>query len=214
MAILTEAGVQHVVDEARLGTGLDRHYHGGIGATIGCTTSAAFSAFQSSRRALKADIKERVMRSTLTVVVVATGLALVGTVVSFRQVAAEDESHGRGCSDATLRGEYAVVVSGVRAIGPTATEPFVAVGVRTFDGRGGFTDAASFHGAVLPAVRGGHVKGTYRVNADCTGTSSFQPPAPFPTIESDFVILDNGRTINEAVISPQSNVVTAAYRRR
>jgi len=154
------------------------------------------------------------MRSTLTFLVVAAGLALGGSVLSFRQVAAQDAPHGKVCSDATLRGDYGVVVSGVRAIGPTATEPFVAVGVRSFDGHGGFTDIASFHGAVLPAVRGAHVEGTYHVNADCTGTSSFQPPAPFPTIESDFVILDNGRAIDEAVMSPQPNVVAAAYRRR
>ena len=152
------------------------------------------------------------MRFTFTIVV-AVGVALTAGVASFR-AAADDVVHDRICSDATLRGEYGVVVSGVRAIGPNATEPFVAVGVRVFDGHGGFTDTASFHGAVLPPIRGGHLEGTYRVNADCTGASSFQPPAPFPTIDSDFVILDNGRAIDEIVMSPQPNVVSATYRHR
>jgi len=153
------------------------------------------------------------MRSTSTVLMVAVGSSLVAGVASLRTASAQEFMHGKACSDATLRGEYAVVVSGVRAVGPNATEPFVAVGIRLFDGHGGFTDTASFHGAVLPAIRGGHVDGTYHVNADCTGTSNFQPPAPFPTIESDFVIADDGRAIDEIVMSPQPNVVTAAYRR-
>jgi hypothetical protein len=158
--------------------------------------------------------KEHIMRRGLISIGIAVGLAcLVATVFSWR-AAAVDEPSGRVCNVATLRGEYGVLVSGVRAIGPSATESFVAVGVRTFDGQGGFTDVASFHGAVLPAIRGGHVGGTYHVNPDCTGTSLFQPPAPFPTIESDFVILDHGRAINEAVMAPQPNIVTAIYQRR
>ena len=154
------------------------------------------------------------MRSTFIALLIAAGLAVMAGVALSRQAAAQEARHDEPCDDGTLRGQYGVLVTGVRAIGPASTEQFVAVGVRTFDGTGQFTDVASFHGAVLPAFRGGHVSGTYHVNPDCTGTSIFQLRAPFPTIESDFVIVDHGRRINEAVMSPQPNIVTAVYQRK
>src|SRR5262245_25808932 len=136
----------------------------------------------------------RVHRALMTFIV-GGGLALTAATARSVRAVTQEASRSRVCNFATLRGKNGVLVSGVRAIGPTATKSFVAVGVRTFDGNGAFTDVASFHGAVVPPVRGGHVAGTYHVNPDCTGKSSVQPPAPFPTIDSDFVILVRGRTI-------------------
>jgi hypothetical protein len=146
--------------------------------------------------------------------VAAAGLTVTIALVAPRQATAHDDGPAAGCTDATLTGVYGATVSGIRAIGPNATEQFAAVGLRTYDGRGSFEDVASFHGQVLPALRSGHVGGTYHVNADCTGTSIFQPPAPFPAIESDFVVLGRGRSVHEVVMSPQPNVVTAFFERR
>jgi hypothetical protein len=39
-------------------------------------------------------------------------------------------------------------------------------------------------------------------------------PAPFPPIESDFVIVNDGQMVTEAVMSPQPNIVTTVFRRK
>ena len=144
---------------------------------------------------------------------VATGLAL-----ALRQrtaVTASGEATDVGCNNRTLRGEFGFLVSGVRGIGPGATETFVAVGQRTYDGHGGVVDTAIFHGQVTGVQGDGQtdVSGTYEVNADCTGTSTvFVPTLPFPIV-SRFVIVDNGRQIKEIVVSPLTNIVTATFDR-
>jgi hypothetical protein len=146
----------------------------------------------------------------------ASGLAVTIALCVAPRATAQDGGEGPRCSNATLRGSYGLAVSGIRAIGPTETEQFVAVGIRTYDGRGGFTDVASFHGSKQGVLADGHVGGTYDVNGDCTGKSSFTVilPGGFPvTIESAFVILDRGRTVQEAVMSPQPNIVTAVFQR-
>jgi hypothetical protein len=146
--------------------------------------------------------------------VVSGGLAITVGLTVPRGATAQEDGHERRCRNGTLRGDYGFIASGVRAIGPTATEQFVAVGMRTYDGRGNFTDVASFHGQVIPPVRSGQVTGTYHVNADCTGTSIFLLPAPFPPIESDFVIVNDGQMVTEAVMSPQPNIVSTVFRRK
>jgi hypothetical protein len=129
------------------------------------------------------------------------------------------------CSNATLKGEYGALVQGVRGISPPdaplVTEMFVGIALRNFDGNGGFIEeAASQHGAIT-GLQGGvganataGIFGTYHVNPDCTGTSTLVLPAPFPTIVSDFVIVDHGRGIKEIVTSPAANIVTAVYTRK
>ena len=54
--------------------------------------------------------------------------------------------------------------------------------------------------------------GTYKVNADCTGsdTENFQGG---PTIHRDFVVVDEGREIRFIVTDP-GNVVTAVAKRK
>jgi hypothetical protein len=49
------------------------------------------------------------------------------------------------CSKATLKGEYAAYISGVRSFGGI-TENFVGISLRKYDGNGNFTEEfASFH---------------------------------------------------------------------
>jgi hypothetical protein len=104
---------------------------------------------------------------------------------------------------------------------PLVTEMFVGIALRKFDGNGGFVEeAASQHGATTGLQGGdgtkatGGISGTYQVNPDCTGTSTLVLPAPFPTIVSDFVIVNNGKSIKEIVTSPSANIVTAVYTRK
>jgi hypothetical protein len=59
----------------------------------------------------------------------------------------------------------------------------------------------------------GQESGSYEVNADCTGTATmFLPGVPVPIVSS-FVIVDQGREVDEAVMSPPPSLVTAVQRR-
>ena len=142
---------------------------------------------------------------------VATGLIAIAAASVPRGVTAQDS---RVCSNATLRGDYGFIVSGIRAIGPGATEMFVGTGLQTYDGNGGLTQVDSANGQLTGVVRDRQAGGTYEVNLDCTGTAMLNfPGVPFP-IESAFVIVDRGAEVKSVVMSPQSNLVTAIARRK
>jgi hypothetical protein len=151
----------------------------------------------------------------------AAGLALAALLLP---AGALGQDQGQ-CSNATLKGRYATIISGVRSFGGV-TENFVGISLRNFDGNGNFIEEfASFHGAITGVQTGtapqppGTPSGTYHVNQDCTGTSSLFPPqnlppgVEIPSIVSSFVIVDNGKEIREIVMSPTSNIVIANYRR-
>jgi hypothetical protein len=141
----------------------------------------------------------------------AAGLIAVAAASVPRAVTAQDS---RACSNATLRGEYGFMVSGIRAVGPGVTEMFVGTGLQTYDGNGSLTQVDSANGQLTGVVRDRQASGTYEVNADCTGTASLIfPGVPFP-IQSSFVLVDRGAEVKSAVMSPQSNLVTAIARRK
>jgi hypothetical protein len=166
-------------------------------------------------------LKENMMRMKKIGFVLATGAALAaGVLLSLpRNVAAQIDGAGRPCTDATLRGAYGFLLTGVRAVPPPfggGTEMVIATGVRRYDGSGSFSDSGSgLHGQITGITPDlGGVTGTYAVNPDCTGTSSVTIPGlPFP-IEHAFVIVDNGRQVKEAVMSPLPNVVSVVLDRR
>jgi hypothetical protein len=149
-------------------------------------------------------------------VALAASVAVLLAMSMPRRVAAQDEQgQGRVCSNATLRGDYGRLSSGIRPApaNPAVTESFVGTGLRTYDGNGGFTEISSSHGQITPAIRDASGHGTYEVRADCTGTSMiFIAGAPFP-IETSFVIVGHGEELKHAVMSPQPQVVTAVERR-
>ena len=159
-------------------------------------------------------------RRAIPLTIAATVAVIVAAGV-FHGVTAQDAQstggaeHGRECSNATLRGDYGRLSSGIRPApaNPALTESFVGTGLRTYDGQGAFTEVSSSHGQISPPNRNTPGTGTYEVNADCTGTSMiFIPGAPFP-IETSFVIVDHGDEVKHAVISPQLQIVTAVERR-
>lgn len=116
------------------------------------------------------------------------------------------------CSNNTLRGDYGLLVAGVRAVGPQATENFASISLRRYDGDGRFTQVDNVHGVVTSATRNLPASGLYKVNPDCSGTSTiFFPGAP--PIETAFVVLENGKEVQDVVMTPQPNLVTATGRR-
>ena len=143
---------------------------------------------------------------------IALGFAIIAVTALTRTVTANDDDR-RVCHNRTLRGDYGILVSGIRGAGPGTTEQFVGTALRTYDGNGGFTQVDNSHGTLTGARRDVPATGTYEVNADCTGTSMiFIPGAPFP-IETAFVIVDRGEEVKDAVMAPQPNLVTAVLRR-
>ncbi len=142
----------------------------------------------------------------------ALGFAAVAVVTLTRTVTANNDDR-RGCSNRTLRGDYGILVSGIRGAGPGTTEQFVGTALRTYDGNGGFSQVDNSHGQLTGVRRDVPATGTYEVNADCTGTSLiFFPGAPFP-VETAFVIVDGGDEVKDAVMAPPPNLVAAVLRR-
>jgi hypothetical protein len=103
-----------------------------------------------------------------------------------------------GCSNATLKGEYAFGVTNY-------TVPSVAAGIKVFDGNGNFTQR-DYRGYSTPAefAPKGQETGTYTVNSDCTGSMVINLNAPVTSGSTGvigilFVISDGGRHIHEVV---------------
>jgi hypothetical protein len=127
--------------------------------------------------------------------------------------AANDRAAGPDCSLRTLRGVYGLVGSGVRGLGPGASESFTTLSMVTYDGYGTFTAIGTSHGAVTGVREGVAVTGTYYVNADCTGGQVTEIPG-VPPLEDRFVIVESGREVRTVVISPLTTIATANLRKR
>jgi hypothetical protein len=127
-------------------------------------------------------------------------------------VAAQDDGRGRGCSTRTLRGDYGLVGTGTRGLGPGTVEQFVTISMVTYDGEGTFTAEGVSHGQTT-GVRGGPVSGTYFVNADCTGGQTTYIPG-VPPLEDRFVIVDNGREVRTVVVAPLTTIASANLRKK
>jgi hypothetical protein len=108
-----------------------------------------------------------------------------------------------GCSNATLKGEYAFGVTSYLASYP----PNVVAGIKVFDGNGNLTQR-DYAGDSVPVefAPPGQERGTYTVNPDCTGSMVINlnvPGVPAGTssgvINILFVLSDGGRHIHEVV---------------
>jgi len=115
-----------------------------------------------------------------------------------------------GCSNATLKGEYAFGVTSYTPAPPPSPPPATVVvnGIKVFDGQGNFTQR-DYQGDNLAGddfAPPGQEKGTYQVNSDCTGSMVINLNVPHVpaglssgVISIKFVISDGGRHIHEVV---------------
>jgi hypothetical protein len=116
-----------------------------------------------------------------------------------------------GCSNATLKGEYAFGVTAYTPPGLPSGPPSVTAGIKVFDGQGGVTQR-DYRGDSLRTTGqtdfapNGQETGTYTVNPNCTGSMVIDlnvPQVPPGTssgvLEIRFVISDGGRHIHEVV---------------
>ena len=143
-------------------------------------------------------------------VAMATGLAvIVGLSLSGTATAANQDGP-RDCTNRTLRGDYGILVSGIRGVGPGLAESFVGTALRTYDGDGQFTQIDNGHGEITGFRKDVPAYGTYEVHAYCSGTSLiYFPGAPSP-VETAFVIVAHGDEVKDAVMAPARNIVTAS----
>lgn len=102
------------------------------------------------------------------------------------------------CSNATLKGTYADQDTGT-IIG---AGPFAGVNLDTFDGKGHLTIKG--WSSVNGAVSAGTETGTYKVNANCTGT--YKVEGGGFTVDAFFVIDQDGNEL-KIVITDTGNVI-------
>ena len=96
-------------------------------------------------------------------------------------VAHADDNHGKGCSDATLRGLYVFSTTGFNVIGGTAQPKAINEQIR-FNGDGTLTApvaTASINGNV---TRSSDTPGSYSLASNCAGSLSFSPGPSFDLI--------------------------------
>ena len=116
----------------------------------------------------------------------------------------------KGCTNATLNGTFSQKGTGVITAPPSLAGPMANVGTLTFDGRGAVTGALvnNLNGTIVPATE----KGTYHVNADCTGTYTVLISPLGITGNAFFVIDSLANEIQILTTDPGSVVVCVARR--
>lgn len=128
-------------------------------------------------------------------------------------VSGQVDAARRACGPHTLNGDYGLTGTGIRGLGPGASEPFATISMVSYDGQGGFTAVGTSHGLTTGVRSGQPVSGTYYVNEDCTGGQTTNIPG-VPPLEDHFVIADNGREVRTVVVSPATTIATANLRRK
>jgi hypothetical protein len=114
-------------------------------------------------------------------------------------VARAQNTDDDGCTNATLKGDYAFAVTG----------PQFVVGIGRFDGKGKYTQvdypADGLRTSNLTSFRTGET-GSYTVNPDCTGSQEIKlnvpgvpPGTSHGVIENMFVISGAGRSIHAVI---------------
>ena len=148
---------------------------------------------QALRKTGRTKMKNWLWRGTLAATIALPALSGIAR--------AQSTDHD-GCTNATLKGDYAFSVVDFIA-------PLVVVGIGNFDGKGGFSQV-DYRGDSLRTTGAqgfaGGETGSYTVNPDCTGSQVINlnvPGLPVGTsqgvIENRFVISGGGRSIHGVV---------------
>ena len=131
-------------------------------------------------------------------------------------IGADGQSDERGsskpCSEATVGGDYGIQIQGTRPAPGGLTEAVIGIVFRTYDGKGNFSQVSNLKGSITGTNPDSVSGGTYEVNADCTGIIRAQP-LPGIVIEERMVIVENGREIRAAVMTPTPVVITSVHQR-
>jgi hypothetical protein len=121
-----------------------------------------------------------------------------------------------GCSNATLKGDYAFAVTGWSLSPAQLWVPEFIVGIAQFDGKGKFTQvdypADGLRTMGLTGFRTGQT-GTYAVRADCTGGGELDlnvggVGTGHGVIKLAFVVSNGGRSVHAVVSGSTSPFAT------
>lgn len=112
------------------------------------------------------------------------------------------------CSNASLIGSFGFTSTGT--VSNPSASLFAQVGRQIFDGKGNTeaTATTSVNGATFPVT----VRGTYTVNADCTGSLTIHVSPVGITVHADFVIVSDGAEFRGIVTDSGSAVTVVAKR--
>ncbi len=118
---------------------------------------------------------------------IVAGITNPGEVLTGRAYRQSASAAPAACGAASLSGAYGYTVAG---FGPSSATS--QTGAVTFDGRGGYglTETAVIGGAVLQAS----AQGTYKVNSDCSGTTTLMLQSG-PTEKFLFAVVEDGSGI-------------------
>ena len=151
--------------------------------------------------------KEKIMKRST----VAKTLTIAAVTVLALGLAPTAKADGKGCSNATLKGAYSQKGTGVITAPPSIAGPMANVGTLTFDGNGAVTGTLinSLNGTIVPATE----KGTYQVNADCTGTYTVQI-SPLGITGNAFFVIDDGANEIQIITTDPGVVIICIARRQ
>jgi hypothetical protein len=158
---------------------------------------------ESSRFAELQDLEMRMLRIFVSIVIAAVS-----------PLAAAD-GVGSGCSNATLKGDYGYITTGTAPSGPPPAplQQIIGVSIGHYDGAGNFTQTDNIHGSITGfATPDRPGSGTYSIKEDCTGVSMLLNPGQ-PPLELRFVVVDKGKEVRVAVMSPANVMVTSNGRK-
>jgi len=128
----------------------------------------------------------------------------------------DEQRHDGACSEATLRGAYGLQFQGTRPVRPPfppGIESFVGIAIRTYDGEGHFTQVSNVKGSVIGVEADVESTGTYQVNDDCSGTDVLEVFAGGRESADRLVIVDDGREVRIAVMTPVAIVNSGVMQR-
>ena len=151
-------------------------------------------------------MKRRIALTTIGVLSI-TILMILGTA---QKAPAERQ---QGCSNATLRGDYAVRATGNVPSGQTAG-PVAFVGLFTYDGRGGLLGKLTIRLNDItngPTTLNSNYSGTYTVNPNCTFQETWNNLAGGFALH-DATITDSGAGFDFIVLN-LPNIVSGEGRR-
>jgi hypothetical protein len=117
------------------------------------------------------------------------------------------------CSNETLKGNYGFTITGIRPAtrgGPQVA--LVGTALTTFHGDGTFDqfDNINVDSPADPYQADRPGTGTYNLNPDCSGSMTLT--AGGVTLELSIIVVDNGREVRTAVITPDV-IITSNGRR-
>lgn len=133
-------------------------------------------------------------------------LVALGAVALLAGIARADDEDTDAfvCSNATLKGNYGFIVTGIRPAMKGAPQVAIAgTALTTFHGDGTFNqfDNINVNSPNVPFQPDRPGSGSYALKADCSGTMWLT--ASGVTLELAITVVDHGREVRTAVVTPE-----------